>query len=182
MQKISAILILITYITLMITSIYFCNITINYPKKYENEIAKVCTEFNIPQHIMFSLINTESGFNPNAKSNAGAIGLTQILPSTAEYICVKNNLDYSNFNLYNPNDNLYLGAMYLRYLLNRFDSLYTSLAAYNAGETVVNSWLYDTRYSYDKIDLYNIPYKETNNYIKKIKNSQKIYINFYKII
>ena len=71
--------------------------------------------------------------------------------------------------------------MYLRYLFNRFDSTYTAIAAYNAGETVVRSWLKDQRYSYDQIDLYNIPYKETANYVEKIKNSQQIYINFYKI-
>ena len=152
-----------------------------YPKKYEVEITRVCSEFDIPQHTMYALVNTESSFNPQAKSHAGAIGLTQILPSTAEYICVKNNIEYSNFDLYNPRDNLYLGAMYLRYLFDRFDSTYTALAAYNAGETVVNSWLEDTRYSYDKIDLYNIPYNETKNYINKIKNSEKIYINFYKL-
>ena len=103
------------------------------------------------------------------------------MPSTAEYICVKNNLNFSQFDLYNPQDNLYIGAMYLKYLLDKFDTLYTSLVAYNAGETVVRSWLNDERYSYDQISLYNIPYKETYNYIKKIKNAEEIYRNFYKI-
>lgn len=162
-------------------STYFCGISLMYPKKYELTINTICTKFEIPKSTFYALINTESSFNPNAVSSAGAIGLTQILPSTAQYICVKNNLDYSNFDLYNPTDNLYIGAMYLRYLFNRFENNYTALCAYNAGETIVRGWLDDQRYSYDKISLYNIPFKETNNYIKKIKNSEKIYINFYKI-
>lgn len=181
MQKICASILIVGYVVLLIEAIYFCSISVMYPKKYETEIANVCTEFNIPKHTMYALVKTESNFNPQAVSRAGAIGLTQVLPSTAEYICVKNNLDYSNFNLYNPSDNLYIGAMYLRYLLDKFDMTYTALAAYNAGETIVRTWLKDTRYSYDQISLYNIPYNETNNYINKIKNNEKIYINFYNL-
>lgn len=181
MQKVGASIIMVVYLILIVVSIYFCTICIMYPKKYENQIANVCNEFEISKPTFYALVNTESSFNSKSKSNMGAIGLTQILPSTAQYICVKNNLEYSNFDLYNPNDNLYLGAMYLRYLFDRFDSTYTALAAYNAGETVVRSWLNDTRYSYDQISLYNIPYKETNNYINKIKKCEKIYKNFYKI-
>lgn len=181
MQKVYVSIILTGYILIVVVAISLCGITFSYPKKYEIQINKVCAEFEISRPIFYALVNTESGFNPNAKSSAGAIGLTQILPSTAQYICVKNNLDFSKFDLYNPDDNLYLGAMYLRYLINKFDSVYTALSAYNAGETVVRSWLNDSRYSYDKISLYNIPYKETSEYIEKIKNNQKIYIEFYKL-
>lgn len=181
MQKVSATILIGLYIVIVGFTISFCYTSIKYPKQYELEISSVCQQFDIPEYTMYALVNTESSFNRNAKSKAGAIGLTQILPSTAQYICIKNNLDFATFDLYNPSDNLYIGAMYLKYLLNKFDSRYSALAAYNAGETVVRSWLNNPNYSYDKKDLYNIPYKETNNYITKIKNSEKIYINFYKI-
>jgi len=181
MQKISGSIMLALYVVIMIVATYFCGVAITHPKKYEHTINTVCAEFKISKPLFYALVNTESSFNPNAKSSAGAIGLTQVLPSTAEYICVKNNLDYSTFDLYNPHDNLYIGAMYLRYLLNKFDSTYTALAAYNAGETVVRTWLNDTRYSLDKISLITTPYTETNNYLEKIRDNEKIYINFYKI-
>ena len=174
-------ILLAIYLTIIIVATYNCYVCFSYPLKYSPQVSNVCSEFNIPQSLLYSLIRTESSFNPNAKSNAGAIGLTQVLPSTAKYICTKNNLDYSSFDLYNPNDNIYIGAMYLNYLFDRFENLYTAICAYNAGETVVRSWLKDSRYSYDQISLYNIPYKETNNYINKIKNSQKIYIEFYNL-
>ena len=179
MQKFFAIFFVLIYTTFMGAIITCCAATFLYPLKYENEIKKVCAEFEISTHLFCALINTESGFNSNAKSSAGAIGLTQILPSTAQYICVKNNINFSNYDLYNPSDNLYLGAMYLHYLLNKFDNTYTALAAYNAGETTVRSWLSDKRYSLDKTSLYNIPYNETKSYIKIIKNSEKIYSLFY---
>ena len=181
MQKISASVLIVLYIIILMLTAYSCGVVFTYPKKYETEIAKVCAEFEISIPTFYALINTESSFDPSAKSPAGAIGLTQVLPSTAEYICVKNNLDYTQFDLYNPNDNLYIGAMYLRYLLDKFDATYTALAAYNAGETVMRTWLNDERYSYDKISLYNIPYKETAKYIDKIKNGEKIYREFYKL-
>jgi len=181
MQKIGASILISLYVVILIISTYFCSTVVAYPKKYEKTINQVCTEFNISQPLFYALVNTESSFNPKAKSHAGAIGLTQLLPSTAEYICVKNNIDYSVVDLYNVDDNLYVGAMYLRYLIDKFDTLYTAVAAYNAGETTVRSWLKDPRYSHDQISLYNIPYKETSNYIKKIKNNEKIYKNFYNI-
>lgn len=182
MQKICVSVIITIYVLLLIMSAYFCVIVLMYPKKFDQSINNVCEKFEISKPLFYALVNTESSFDVNAKSSAGAVGLTQILPSTAQYICVKNNINFSNFDLYNPDDNLYLGAMYLRYLFNRFNSTYTALAAYNAGETVVSSWLKNENYSYDQIDLYNIPYKETNNYINKIKNGEKIYRNFYKLI
>ncbi len=181
MQKLCASVFIFVYILIVICAIILSGISILYPIKYSNSVENVCAEFNIPQYTLYALINTESGFNPNAKSNAGAIGLTQILPSTAEYICVKNNIDYSSFDLYNPSDNICLGSMYLRYLFDRFDNRYTALCAYNAGETIVRSWLNDTRYSYDQTSLYNIPYKETANYINKIKKAEKVYIDFYNL-
>lgn len=181
MQKISASILIVLYIVVVITTAYFCAMIFTHPKKYEQEINQVCISFDIPQPLFYALVNTESGFNPKAKSNAGAIGLTQLLPTTAEYICIKNNLDYANYDLYSAYDNLYIGAMYLRYLFNRFENRYSALCAYNAGETVVRAWLNDEQYSYDKVCLYNIPYAETRNYINKIQRDEKVYKSLYGI-
>ena len=63
-------------------------------------------------------------------------------------------------------------------VINKFEDIYTSLAAYNAGETRVRSWLKSNEFSSDSKTLLNIPYVETKNYVKKIKNN----INFYKKI
>ena len=180
MQKFFAVFFVLIYTVFIAIVINCCAIIFLHPLKYENDIKKVCTKFEISVPLFCSLIDTESGFNPNAKSSAGAVGLTQILPSTAQYICTKNNLDFSNFDLYNPADNLYLGAMYLHYLLNKFDDTYTALAAYNAGMGNVEKWLYDSNYSIDGSKIKTTPYEETNRYITKINNNLKIYKFIYK--
>lgn len=182
MQKTLGIILITLYIsTLALTGGMFY-VKARFPIKYASQIEYFANKYNIPLSTGYSLINVESSFNPSAKSNAGAIGLTQILPSTANYICGKNGINFSNLNLENPDDNIKVGFMYLQYLLNKFDDKYTALSAYNAGETVVNSWLKNPEYSTDKITLKNIPYIETKNYIKKIKINEKIYKYYYKLM
>lgn len=180
MQKFVARVFIFLYICIIILSLLLCGMTFRFPVKYSNQISTVCQDFNIAPNLLYSLVNVESHFNPQAISHAGAIGLCQIMPSTAQYICIKNNLDYSKFNLYNPNDNLYICALYLTYLFDKFPNHDTAICAYNAGETVVRNWLNNPQYSTDKITLKNIPYAETKNYIKKIKINKKIYKFLYK--
>ncbi|MBQ8430847.1 MAG: transglycosylase SLT domain-containing protein [Clostridia bacterium] len=74
-----------------------------YPLKYTSEILNISQTVNIDPDIIASIINVESGYNKNAKSNAGAIGLMQIMPSTASYISNLKNIEYSSENdLYLP--------------------------------------------------------------------------------
>ena len=63
--------------------------------------------------------------------------------------------------------------------MDKFEDKYTAIAAYNAGETRVRTWLNDEQYSIDKKTLNYIPYKETANYIKKIKLNEKFYQKVY---
>lgn len=93
-------------------------------------IAQVAREFNLDVSLMHAIVTVESGYNPDAKSPAGAIGLMQLIPETAERFGVKKITD--------PLDNLRGGARYLRFLLALFNNnLELVLAAYNAGEGAV---------------------------------------------
>ncbi len=149
-------------------------VKIAYPTKYREEILKYHQDWRL----VLSLIKAESGFKEDATSNAGACGLMQILPSTAEFIAEKNAIQ--EYNLYTAQDNIRLGCLYLKYLEGRFSHLTTVLAAYNAGEGVVREWLQNTKYSSDGTLLTRIPYSETERYVKKIekyyKNYRKIYL------
>lgn len=147
-----------------------------YPTKYKDAVISYSQKYDISPYLIFSVIKAESNFNKNAKSSAGAIGLMQIVPSTASYVAHIFNIPFSNADeLYEPQKNIELGSAYLKYLSTKFSTTDTILSAYNAGETITRSWLNDTNYSLDKITLYNIPYKETKNYIKKINKNIKIY-------
>lgn len=156
-------------------------LTYTHPIKYQNEIVAMCEKYNLDPSLVASLINVESSYEENAKSNKNAIGLMQIKLDTANYIAKLNNKKEVNENeLFVPTTNIEFGCMYLNYLNKKFNNIYTALAAYNAGETRVRSWLNSTAYSTDKKTLINIPYKETENYIKKIKNNLKFYLKIYK--
>jgi len=148
---------------------------ITHPVKYKNEILSYANEFNIQPEIIASVINIESSFNKNAYSNKKAIGLMQIKLDTANYLSDLNlKPQLTEKELFQPNINIKYGCMYLRYLLNKFDSLETALCAYNAGETRVRSWL-KSDFSSDGKTLDIIPYDETKNYIIKFNKNLKYY-------
>ena len=193
-MKLGAYLILIFSAFAFILSGYKLFLVYTHPLKYKEEIEEYSDMYNLPYELVASVINVESSFDENAKSSKGAIGLMQLKYSTAKYIVeyyssnenlTTNNLEKANENnlnltsendLFNPKINIEIGCMYLRYLINKFSSVDTALASYNAGETRVRVWLSDSNYSQDSKTLYNIPYKETKNYVKKVNNN----INYYK--
>ena len=193
-MKFGAYIILIFSAFAFILSGYKLFLVYTHPLKYKEEIEEYSDMYNLPYELVASVINVESSFDENAKSSKGAIGLMQIKYSTAKYIVKyyssndylstnnlvnvnENNISLTSENdLFNPKINIEIGCMYLRYLINKFSSVDTALASYNAGETRVRVWLSDSNYSQDSKTLYNIPYKETKNYVKKVNNN----INYYK--
>lgn len=151
-----------------------------HPIKFENEIKTYSKLYNLDAGIVASLINVESSYKENSKSNKGAIGLMQIKLETANYLNELNGKNLITENeLFDTKTNIKYGCEYLRYLINKFDDIYTSLAAYNAGETRVRSWLKNGDYSSNGTTLNLIPFEETNNYVKKIKNNLKFYKKIY---
>ena len=180
-MKVGASLIILTSIICFVLAGYNLLLVATHPIKYRNEIVNYSNEFSLDPAIVASLINVESSYKEQAISSKSAIGLMQIKLSTAEYL-----IDYYKLNekvsldvLMNAKQNLYFGCMYLRYLMNKFDDKFTALASYNAGETRVRVWLSDKQYSLDGKTLKSIPYKETREYIIKIKKNLKFYQKIY---
>ncbi len=146
-----------------------------YPIKYSAYVKKYSEAFEVPQHLVYSVINAESRFNKNATSKVGAQGLMQLMPTTANEIAIKLGDDFSSVDLYNPETNIKYGCYYLKYLLKMFSGNVTNaVASYNAGYNKVISWLDNKEYAKNGV-LTNIPIPETKNYVKKVNNNLKIY-------
>ncbi len=98
--------------------------------RYERHIRGAARLYQLPEALLRALIHTESRFRPNAVSGVGAIGLTQLMPATARFLGVQRPFD--------PRQNIYGGARFLRLLANRFNGdLVLVLAAYFAGAAAV---------------------------------------------
>jgi len=120
------------------------------PKQYSGHILAAAKETKVDAALIHAVISVESGYNPSARSSAGAVGLMQLMPDTARRYGVKNRLD--------PAQNIQGGARYLRDLQVMFgNNLQLVLAAYNAGEESVLK--YGRRIP---------PYRETAAYVPKV--------------
>lgn len=153
-----------------------------YPITYSEIIVENAKKYNLDPYLVFAVIKTESAFDKEAKSSQNAIGLMQITGPTAKWIAEKNNV--SNFkenDLYDPQTNIQMGCWYLNNLSEEFEGkLQLVLAAYNGGRGNVNKWLQDSTYSDDGENLKVIPYKETDEYVKKVEVNMKMYKDLYK--
>ena len=148
-----------------------------YPMKYKEEVVLYAEEFSLNPKLVFSVIKTESGFREDAVSEKGAKGLMQIIDGTASYIAKL--LGEKEYDIFSPSTNIRFGCFYLRLLIDKFTVEKTALCAYNAGEGNVNKWLNNKGYSTDGVNLTLIPYRETEEYIKKIYKSYAKYEKLY---
>lgn len=163
--------------------------TFVYPIRYFDIIKEEAVNNNIDPYLILSIIKTESSFNADATSNKNAKGLMQMIDSTAEE--VNNNINLSDdieesnsyIDIYDANTNIALGCNYFASLVKRYDgNYYLAICAYNAGLGNVDKWIADGTIS-PKLDDYentSIPFKETENYLKRVITTYKMYKILYK--
>ena len=112
-----------------------------YPLRYEAIVRGMRGTTTSPPTLLAAVIYTESKFDADARSGAGAVGLMQLLPETAKGIAVRTGGGrFVVSDLLDPEINVRYGSWYLRNLLNRYDDVSTALAAYHAGQGNVDEW------------------------------------------
>ena len=151
-----------------------------YPIKYEEYVYKYSEELNIDPMLTFAIIKTDSNFDANIESKSGAIGLMQLMDKTAQEQAEKLKIEYTKEMLYDPEINLKLGLNYFNMLFDYFNQNYVlAFAAYNAGLGNVQKWIREGTIKEDGSDIENIPFKETNMYVRKIIRNYEIYKDLY---
>lgn len=126
--------------------------------------------------MIYALIKAESNFDPNAVSHQNAQGLMQLMYSTAEEVANKSGIDLNEDNILDPQININIGTQYIAKLIDKYDCIELALAAYNAGSGNVDKWIKNGIIKSDGSDIENIPFKETNTYVRKIMRDYKIYM------
>lgn len=150
-----------------------------FPKKYMDIIDKYARAYNLPTYMVASVINIESSFNPNACSNASAMGLMQLKLSTAKDMANRLGVEVDEVSVFDVELNIMLGTKYLAYLLELFDGNETNaLASYNWGLQNVRDWMSAGNID-DSGTITNIPVKETHDYLKKYGLNRWVYKNVY---
>ena len=152
-----------------------------YPKEYSEYVEKYAKEYEIDPLWIYSIVKAESNYKINAKSKSNAIGLMQIMLSTAKEIGSEINFeeDITEEKLYEPETNIQIGTAYFKILLEKYNNTNLALIAYNAGMGNLDKWLEQGIIDPQGENLENIPYAETKNYVKKILQNYKVYSEIY---
>lgn len=143
-----------------------------YPLKYTSQVEKAARDYKLDREFIYAVICTESKFDEDADSHAGAVGLMQVMPSSFEWLQGLRGETRDMSELKNPDVNIDYGCYLLRYFLDYYGDKRVAIAAYNAG-FVVSKWLDSDG------KLTDIPYPETAAYVDKVLETEKIYKKLY---
>jgi soluble lytic murein transglycosylase-like protein/TolA-binding protein len=151
-----------------------------FPIDYWLAIKKQATARGLDPYLIAALINQESAFDAGVKSSANAWGLMQVVPQTGKQLARQLKIrKFSTARLTDPNINLQLGTLYFKNLLAQLGNVTYVLASYNAGESKVVRWMSERRELPQDEWIDDIPYPETQSYVKKILSTAEDYRRLY---
>lgn len=150
------------------------------PLAYSNVIRQQAAEKHLDPALIAAVIYAETKFDART-SSAGAEGLMQILPRTAEFLARRSGATtFSVADLGTPQINIAYGSYYLRYLLNEYGgALVPALAAYNGGETNVDRWIAQQHSEGRQLTISEIRFPETRAYVERVLAAQQNYRHTY---
>ncbi len=157
---------------------------LSWPPAYRETIAAVFPkDASIEPELVWAIMREESHYRVDARSAVGALGLLQLMPSTAAQLARERGIEgFEAEDLFDPRTNITLGTTYLDQLSRRFDGrMSAAIGSYNAGPRRVSGWLRgDARKLDDDAWVENIPYDQTRSYVKRVLRSLHVYKSFYR--
>ncbi len=173
-------IIIIIIILAMILAMHLNLLPKIYPKKYSEYVEKYAKENDLDPLLVYSIIKTESNFNEKAKSKSEAMGLMQVMYSTAQDVGDDLGIEeITKETIYNPETNIKIGVKYFRNLIEKYNNYNLAIIAYNAGMGNLDNWLKQGIIDKDGQNLEDIPFTETKNYVYKILKNYEIYKEIY---
>ena len=143
-----------------------------YPLGFWNIVKQASEREGMDPYIIVALIREESRFDPDALSQAGAIGLMQLMPFTAHEFKKELKIEVKNDSeIYNVKKNISIGTHYFSQLVKEFGILPLAIASYNAGEGTIRKWMLSSKHKDIEEFIEDIPYQETRNYVKRVMRS-----------
>jgi soluble lytic murein transglycosylase len=153
---------------------------ITLPLRHEDIIRQQASDKGLDPFLIAGVIYAESKFS-DATSHAGARGLMQITPQTAEAIAQRTGgVSFRQEDLADPQVNISYGAWYLRNMLDRYgDNEVLALAAYNAGQGNVDRWIAEAQAEGRALTVDAIPFGETRAYVDRVRDAERQYRETY---
>jgi len=153
---------------------------VTLPLRHEDIIRQQAADKSLDPALVAGVIYAESRFRDQT-SHAGARGLMQITPATANYIARKSGgTEFVQGDLASPQINIAYGSWYLRYLLDKYDgNVVLTLCAYNGGEGNVDRWLAQGHITDSAFTLDRVPFPETREYVRKVLDARRQYRTQY---
>jgi len=152
-----------------------------FPLEHAATIRSEAARYELDAALVAAIIYEESGFVSDSQSSQGAVGLMQVLPSTAQFVTtLRPRPSPPPGRLEEPDVNIAYGARYFRYLVERYDDTPLALAAYNAGTANVDAWLARAREEGRTLAVPGeVPFPETRSYVKDVLRTRDIYERAY---
>ena len=164
-------------ITTLARARYWDDLELRFPLAHQQEVVREAQRQRINPAWAFAIIRQESAFTPDARSNAGALGLMQLLPRTARSMARSMRLRRPRYrDLLDSETNIRLGIRYLRQVQDRYDGHpVLATAAYNAGARNVRRWLPEAGNVAADVWIETVPFSETRDYLKRVLTYTVIY-------
>jgi soluble lytic murein transglycosylase len=153
------------------------DLVLRFPLEHEEDIERYADKYRLdPGHVL-AVIRTESAFNKDARSGAGARGLMQLMPATGRVTARKNRIPLPGTSyLYEADRNIRIGSAYLKQVMDQYDgNVVLASAAYNAGPHRVARWLPEAKKQVAENWIAAIPFDETRKYVQRILAYAVIY-------